>query len=237
MLPPVEELEFGPIRAPLADSKPRLHETIAGRTRRMYDLLAGVYPASTYFFHSNAHQAALEMSGVADGMRVLEIATGSGEMFRRLAGSNRNGQTLGIDISPRMAAKTQRSVRTRYPGAKTHCHAVDARHLPFRDESFDAIFCCYLFELLGTDDIVGTLEVIRRVLRPKSVFTTILIGQNSDLFNKAYQAAASVIPSFWGRQVEASMPATIEGLDFTIVGDHCSRQSLYPSRVLCCRKG
>ena len=236
MQPPVDELEFGPLRAARAEPHSRLHDTIADRTRRMYDLLAGVYPASTYFFHSNAHQSALKMSGVTDGMRVLEIATGSGEMFRRLAGNNGSGQTLGIEISPRMAAKTQRSVRAQYPSAKTHCHAVDARHLPFRDESFDAIFCCYLFELLGTEDVLGTLEEIRRVLRPRGMFTTILIGQNSDVFNKAYQVAASVIPSFWGRQVEASMPALIESLDFTIVGDQSSWQSGYPSRVLCCRK-
>ena len=236
MQPPVDELEFGPLRAPRAEPKTLPHQTIGDRTRRMYDLVAGVYPASTYVFHSNAHQSALAMSGLADGMRVLEIATGSGEMFRRLAGHNGSGQTLGIDISPRMAAKTQRSVRTLYPSAKTHCHAVDARHLPFRDESFDAIFCCYLFELLGPEDILGTLGEIRRVLRPKGMFTTILVGQNSDLFNQVYQVAASVIPSFWGRQVEASMPATIESLNFTIVRDQTSWQSFYPSRVLCCRK-
>ena len=60
MQPPVDELEFGPLRAPRAEPNARLHETIADRTRRMYDLLAGVYPASTYFFHSNAHQSALK---------------------------------------------------------------------------------------------------------------------------------------------------------------------------------
>lgn len=202
----------------------------------MYDLVAGIYPASTYFFHSKAHRAALELSGLADGMRVLEIATGSGEMFRRLVGSNGSGHTLGIDLSPRMAAKTQRRVRTEYPSVRTHCHAVNARHLPFRDESFDAIFCCYLFELMGVEDTRGTLEEVRRVLRPKGMFTMILVGQDSEPFNKIYQLAGSVIPSFWGRQVEASMSATIESLDFTIVGDQSSRQSFYPSRVLCCRK-
>jgi ubiquinone/menaquinone biosynthesis C-methylase UbiE len=236
MQPPVDELEFGPIRAPRLERKPRLHDTIADRTRRVYDLLAGVYPASTYFFHSKGHRSALEMSGVTDGMRVLEVATGSGEMFSRLAAKNRSGQTLGIDLSPKMAAKTQRMVRNKYPGSATMCQAVDARQLPFRDATFDAVFCCYLFELLGGDDVVGTLREVRRVLRPGGMFTTVLIGQNIELFNQAYRVASSVIPSFLGRQVEASMPATIESLDFRIVGDRRSRQSFFPSRVLCCRK-
>ncbi|OYW11229.1 MAG: hypothetical protein B7X34_03460 [Acidobacteriia bacterium 12-62-4] len=89
---------------------------------------------------------------------------------------------------------------------------------------------------MSTDDIVGTLEEIRRVLRPRGTFTTTLIGQNTEMFNKAYRAASRVIPSFWGRQVEAGMPALIKSLDFRIVGDKSHRQSFYPSRVLCCRK-
>ena len=53
-------------------------------TRRVYDILAEVYPISTLLFHSNAHKVALSLAGITDGMKVLEVATGSGEMFRRL---------------------------------------------------------------------------------------------------------------------------------------------------------
>ena len=61
-----------------------LPATLAGRTRRVYDRLAAVYPVSTMLFHSRAHSCALGASGLRDGMKVLEVATGSGEMFRRL---------------------------------------------------------------------------------------------------------------------------------------------------------
>jgi ubiquinone/menaquinone biosynthesis C-methylase UbiE len=69
--------------------------TIAKRTRRVYDLVSAVYPASTFFFHSKAHACALQHSGIQNGMRVLEVATGSGEMFRRLVKANPDGQTSG----------------------------------------------------------------------------------------------------------------------------------------------
>ena len=88
-----------------------LSRTIAERTRRVYDRMAAVYPVSTFLFHSKAHRCALEVSGIRDGMRVLEVATGSGEMFRRLVRSNRGGATLGLDLSPRMAAHTHRRIR------------------------------------------------------------------------------------------------------------------------------
>ncbi|HEV2444864.1 MAG TPA: class I SAM-dependent methyltransferase, partial [Candidatus Sulfopaludibacter sp.] len=141
--------------------------TLAERTRRVYDRMAAVYPVSTMLFHSRAHRCALQASGLRDGMQVLEVATGSGEMFRRLVRANAKGSTIGVDLSPNMAARTQRSVRRKYPQAAAQCQAVDARHMPFRNESFDAVFCCYLLELLSGDDIVRALREFRRVLRER----------------------------------------------------------------------
>ena len=113
----------------------RIHQTIANRTKRVYDHLAAIYPASTFFFHRKAHKIALEMSGLRDGMRVLEVATGSGEMFRRLAKNNPSGHTCGVDLSPNMAARTQAHARKKFPQVSLHCQAVDARALPYRDGS------------------------------------------------------------------------------------------------------
>ena len=45
-----------------------LPATLAGRTRKVYDRLAAVYPLSTMFFHSRAHRCAMEISGLRDGV-------------------------------------------------------------------------------------------------------------------------------------------------------------------------
>jgi ubiquinone/menaquinone biosynthesis C-methylase UbiE len=213
-----------------------LPSTLADRTRRVYDRLAAVYPMSTMLFHSRAHRCALDASGVRNGMKVLEVATGSGEMFRRLVRANANGSTVGVDLSPNMAARTQRSARQKFPDASAHCQAVDARHMPFRSESFDAIFCCYLLELLSADDIVCTLREFRRILRDRGNLTLVLIGQNTPMFNAVYKVLGRVAPAFWGRQVESRVPALIEAARFEILQDRMVRQTFYPSRVLVARK-
>jgi ubiquinone/menaquinone biosynthesis C-methylase UbiE len=209
-----------------------LPTTIAGRTRRVYDALSLVYPMSTFFFHSKAHSTALDMSGIRDGMRVLEVATGSGEMFHRLVEANPNGTTIGLDLSPNMAARAQRIVRRKFPDARTQCEAVDARYMPFRDESFDAVMCCYLLELLSGDDIVVALQEIQRVLRRRGTFNLVLIGQNAEMFNQLYRVGGSLAPAFWGRQVAQRIPELVESMDFTITGEKAVRQGFYPSRVL-----
>jgi ubiquinone/menaquinone biosynthesis C-methylase UbiE len=220
------------VLVPLRDRAPR---TIAARTRRVYDTLASVYPASTFLFHSKAHKSALRHSGIRNGMRVLEVATGSGEMFRRLVKTNPDGQTFGLDLSPKMAAHSLQRARKEFPGYDAHCGAVDVRDLPFRDASFDAVMCCYLLELLAQEDIVRTLEEIRRVLQPGGIFSLVVIGQNVRMFNRLYGVCGKLVPAFWGRQVEHDVPDLLRESGMRIISDHFVRQGFYPSRVLVAR--
>jgi ubiquinone/menaquinone biosynthesis C-methylase UbiE len=221
------------ITLPRAQGMPR---TIAERTRKVYDRISAIYPASTFFFHSNAHACVMRHSGIENGMQVLEIATGSGEMFRRLVRANPDGKTYGLDLSPNMAARTQRRAREEFPSAEAHCGAVDVRSMPFRNASFDAVVCCYLLELLGQDDIRLTLREISRVLRPGGRFSLVVIGQNAKTFNRLYTVCGSLVPAFWGRQVEQSVPNLITKAGLKIVADELVRQTGYPSRVLIARK-
>jgi ubiquinone/menaquinone biosynthesis C-methylase UbiE len=228
----LNELNYS-ITLPRVQGMPR---TIAERTRKVYDRLSAIYPASTFFFHSKAHACVMLHSGIENGMQVLEIATGSGEMFRRLVRANPDGKTFGLDLSPNMAARTQRRAREEFPSAEAHCGAVDVRSMPFRKASFDAVVCCYLLELLGPDDIRLTLREISRVLRPGGRFSLVVIGQNVQTFNRIYGVCGSLVPAFWGRQVEQSVPNLMNKAGLKIVADELVRQTGYPSRVLIARK-
>lgn len=179
---------------------------------------------------------ALSLSGIRDEMRVLEVATGSGEMLRRLAGINRRGLTCGIDLAPNMAARTQRLARRGLPDARVHCQAVDARRMPFREHSFDAVVCCYLLELLGPEGITETLDEIHRVLRPGGRLALVLIGQNVPAFNVLYRVAGGLAPAFWGCQVERAIPEAMAESSFDVEHDRTVQQGFYPSRVMIARK-
>jgi len=169
-------------------------------------------------------------------MQVLEIATGSGEMFRRLVKANPEGKTFGLDLSPNMAARTQRRARSEFPATPSHCGAVDVRSMPFKNASFDAVVCCYLFELLSQDDIRLTLREIRRVLRADGTFALVVIGQNAQFFNKLYSVCGKLVPAFWGRQVERAVPELVQEAGLRIMTTHAVRQTGYPSRVLVARR-
>ena len=177
------------------------------------------------------------LPGLEDGMRVLEVATGSGEMFRRMVRANPNGSTMGVDLSPNMASRTQRRARREFPRSRAHCQAVDARQMPFRDESFDAVVCCYLLELLSAGGYRAHGGGI-----PSRAAAAGTAGAGADRAEHGRvqpactRLAATVAPAFWGRQVERSIPEVIRAAEFRIVRDEAVKQGFYPSRVLVARK-
>jgi ubiquinone/menaquinone biosynthesis C-methylase UbiE len=92
--------------------------------------------------------------------------------------------------------------------------------------------CCYLLELLSQEDISLTLREIHRVLRPGGRFSLVVIGQNVGFFNQMYKVAGTLVPAFWGRQVELAAHNMVEEAGFRVVKDEFVRQGFYPSRVL-----
>jgi SAM-dependent methyltransferase len=106
------------------------------------------------------HRIALEMLSISPGDRVLDVGCGPGNFTRDFARAAAGGLVVGLDASETMLDVA---------GRDTHSDNVayirgDARELPFRDESFDAV-CCFA-ALYLIEDPMRALEEIVRVLAP-----------------------------------------------------------------------
>ena len=122
--------------------------------------MARAYPLSSRVFHARAHARLLDLAGKIEGCRVLEVPTGSGELYRRLLRANPSGITAGVDLSPAMVAATRRSLRDNHD--RSLLQACDARQLPFPDACFDVLVSCYLFELLPDAGLAPAANEMRR---------------------------------------------------------------------------
>jgi ubiquinone/menaquinone biosynthesis C-methylase UbiE len=210
----------------------RMPAAITRRTRFVYDAIAGVYPISAYLFHAKAHRAAIELSGVRDGMNVLEVATGSGELFQRLLAVNPSGCTAGIDLSPRMAAHTKAKTLRQFPNARVVCSASDVCQLPFADNSFDVAFCCFVFELIDEAAVEDAIAELRRVVRPGGVASIVIVPEDKSFFSRLYQACGKLVPAFWGRRVEKELLELFARHGFHERKSRRMRQTGYVSRVV-----
>jgi SAM-dependent methyltransferase len=100
----------------------------------------------------------------APGMRVLDVAAGSGQPSLTIAPRIQPGGTiLGVDFSPAMVAVAER--RARDAGAtNVSFRTMDAEHLELPDASFDAVTCAC--GLIFFPDAHRALAEMRRVLKP-----------------------------------------------------------------------
>lgn len=124
-----------------------------------WDQLSRHYDRQLWLERS-AVSSALELLRPHRDERLLDVATGTGEVLRQLAGRpDRPRQVIGIDQSAAMLSH----VPGLPPGWSTQ--QADARDLPFADAHFDAAAASYVLHLLATPALPIALAELRRVLR------------------------------------------------------------------------
>lgn len=138
------------------------------RVAGMYDLLNGVMTAG---LHHRWRARAVDFARVEPGSRVLDVATGTGdlalELARRVAPA---GAVVGSDFSEEMLARARAKwERSRdAPGgaidASVRFEWGDALSLPYPDDSFDA--ATVGFGARNFTDLARGLRELARVVRP-----------------------------------------------------------------------
>jgi len=113
---------------------------------------------------SSVTQALVDYARPATGMRVLDLATGTGEPGISLARSvGSTGHVTASDLSPELLEVA--TERARSKGLNNFStQQADAHHLPFPDHSFDLSTC--RFGVMFFQDAMQALSELRRVLKP-----------------------------------------------------------------------
>jgi ubiquinone/menaquinone biosynthesis C-methylase UbiE len=127
-----------------------------------YDASAGTYDQVFGRVSREFVPVLLRAAGVAPGMRVLDIATGTGLVAEAaLAVVGPTGHVAAADISPSMLERA----RERLGGRPNASFSVeDGRALSFPDGGFDAVLCG--LALMHFPDPARGLSEFRRVLLP-----------------------------------------------------------------------
>jgi demethylmenaquinone methyltransferase/2-methoxy-6-polyprenyl-1,4-benzoquinol methylase len=115
--------------------------------------------------------AALEMSEHA---RVLDVATGTGDLAIEIARARPSATVLGIDPSPGMLAIAQRKL-TRRSLDRVTLQEGDAQHLPLANCSMDA--ATIAFGIRNVPDRSAALRELARVVRPGGRIAVLELGE------------------------------------------------------------
>ncbi|MDR3628716.1 MAG: bifunctional demethylmenaquinone methyltransferase/2-methoxy-6-polyprenyl-1,4-benzoquinol methylase UbiE [Desulfocapsaceae bacterium] len=134
------------------------------QVQRMFDAIAGRYDLMNRVMTLGQDQKwrrfVVQRAGDPGGGRVLDLATGTGDIAALIKQSHPDALVIGSDFSRNMLKEARR----RFPGAAISWQACDANHLPFADNVFEAVTFGYL--LRNVEDSLAVLREVHRVLRP-----------------------------------------------------------------------
>ncbi len=142
----------------------------AAQVRTMFDGIAGVYDllntAMTAGLHHRWRARAADLAQVGAGSRVLDVATGTGDLAIELSARVApGGEVVGSDFSEGMLARARAKAAARgLGGAELSFQWADALALPYDDDAFDA--ATVGFGARNFSDLARGLAEMARVVRP-----------------------------------------------------------------------
>ncbi len=153
--------DFGYQRVPVTEK--------AGRVRRVFDSVANKYDvmndAMSLGIHRVWKRVTAELTHLREGQRVLDLATGTGDMALRLARKvGPRGVVIASDINAAMLAQGRDHSIDRGAVGNLSFVQADAEHLPFPDGYFDCVVMA--FGLRNVTNKERALSAICRCLKP-----------------------------------------------------------------------
>ncbi len=162
------------------------------QARSTYDRLARWYDVFEAPFEQLPRRLGIDLLQAKPGERVLELGCGTGHTLAALAPQvGAEGRVLGLDLSRKMLRCSRHRLRHHLPADNVTMLQADARRLPLRSASLDAVTMSFTLELMPTDDIPVVLRECRRVLRPagRIVVVSLALDQPPPLMTRLYLRA------------------------------------------------
>ena len=168
------------------------------QAKESYDRISRFYDYLTSFEKKYAERA-LDLLGVQVGETILEIGFGTGHCLKQIAESvGETGKASGIDISIGMLKVARRRFEKAGLMDRVELHCGDAVYMPYRDNTFDAVFMSFTLELFDTPEILKVLKEVKRVLKPRGRLGVVSMSNENgeSMLLKLYKWAHQEIPKY-----------------------------------------
>jgi ubiquinone/menaquinone biosynthesis C-methylase UbiE len=138
----------------------------------------------------------LHMLNIQPGEKVLEIGFGTGQSLVNMAYSIKDtGRVYGIDLSDGMVRVANERIARSGLSCRIDLYLGDANTLPFKVNSFDAIFISFTLELFSTSEITNVLAECKRVLQNNGRLGVVALKKKDCQAVRIYEWFHSLIPS------------------------------------------
>jgi ubiquinone/menaquinone biosynthesis C-methylase UbiE len=168
-------------------------------TRTWYNRISRFYDILAWRDEKIPIEAGLRLLDIQHGERVLEIGFGTGHAIISLAESaGAAGTIYGVDIADEMYQVTKRAVERAGFEDRIVLVRADARHLPFDNQFFDAVFMSFTLELFSDTDSTVLLQECRRVIRKEGRLCVVSLAKSESpgIAEQMYDRLHHIFPRY-----------------------------------------
>ena len=188
--PQGETTHFGYQKVPVNEKQDRVAEVFESVATR-YDIMNDLMSLGT---HRLIKRFTIELSGLRQGNRVLDLAGGTGDLSIRFSPIvGKEGHVVLADVNAAMLKVGRDRIVDRGLQSNITVAQSDAECLPFADNCFDCV--CIAYGLRNLTRKERALESIFRVLKPGGRLLVLEFSKPQNRFiSKAYDAFSELWP-------------------------------------------
>ena len=187
------------------------------------------------FHRKKAQDKAIEISNIKDGLTILDVAVGTGNLFKRILKRNSSGFNIGIDISKGMLTKAK-SKLSKQPSQNYSLEIGSAFDIKMDNHTVDILFNNYMFDLIPFNQMGSIINEFFRVLKPGGKLVLVNMTKAERFGAGVYERIYRIYPLVMGgcRGVKQNNLLTEYG--FKVITREYVQQMLFPSEVILATK-
>ncbi len=203
--------------------------------KRNFAKVLWIYDFWGFLTESKAAGRVIELCEIKDYSNILEVAVGTGLVFKKIVSLNPNGTNIGVDLSPDMLEKAEAALRKK--GHKNYIlKQGNALKLEFRDESFDTLVNNFMIDLMPLQDFDKIISEFYRILKKDGIAVISTFSFGYKKVNKLWYWIAAKFPGLLTGCRPVSIKGSLLKAGFRIENDEQISQNTFPSRVIRARR-
>ena len=202
---------------------------------KLYDRTAWFYDIWASLTESKAQKRANEIAEVQNKTTILDVAVGTGRLFRKIVKQNPDGKNYGIDISQGMLAKAK--MKLSKLGNQIYSLKIgSAFDIRMDDGSVDILFNNYMFDLIFFDQMDDVINEFARVLKPGGKLVLVNMTKTEQFGTGLYERIYRISPPLMGGCRGVQMFDLLTEHGFKVITREYVQQMLFPSEVILATK-
>ena len=201
----------------------------------LYDGMAWYYDVWAHFTEKKAQDKAIELSKIKDGLTILDVAVGTGNLFNRILKRNPGGFNIGIDISKGMLTKAK-SKLSKQPNQNYSLEIGSAFDIKMDNHTVDILFNNYMFDLIPFNQMGSIIDEFFRVLKPGGKLVLVNMTKAERFGAGLYERIYRNYPLIMGGCRGVKQNNLITEYGFKVITREYVQQMLFPSEVILATK-